>query len=60
MLLAFTGCPAGHHRLLRTMSPIESTFATVGLWRNKTRGRRLCLARITPAAFHLAQPVSKG
>ena len=43
-LLAFYDFPAEHWKHIRTSNPIESTFATVRLRTNKTRG---CLSRET-------------
>ena len=43
-LLAFYDFPAEHWKHIRTTNPIESTFATVRLRTNKTRG---CLSRQT-------------
>lgn len=43
-LLAFYDFPAEHWKHIRTTNPIESTFATVRLRTNKTRG---CLSRET-------------
>ena len=48
-LLAFYDFPAEHWRHLRTSNPIESTFATVRLRTNKTKGsgsRAACLAMV--------------
>lgn len=44
VLLAFYDFPAEHWKHIRTSNPIESTFATVRLRTNKTRG---CLSRET-------------
>jgi putative transposase len=57
-LLAFYDFPAEHWGHLRTTNPIESTFATVRLRTNKTRG---CLSRITMLAmvFKLWQSAAK-
>ena len=43
-LFAFYDFPAEHWKHIRTTNPIESTFATVRLRTNKTRG---CLSRET-------------
>ena len=43
-MLTFYDFPAEHWVLLRTTNPVESTFATVRLHTNKTRG---CLSRDT-------------
>ena len=58
-LLAFYDFPAEHWRHLRTTNPIESTFATVRLRTDKTRGsgsRSACLAMV----FKLCQQAQKG
>lgn len=47
-LLAFYDFPAGHWQHVRSTNPIESTFATVRLRTNKTRG---CLSRDTALAM---------
>lgn len=57
-LLAFYDFPAEHWKHLRTTNPIESTFATVRLRHNRTRGngnRRACLAMV----FKLLQAAEK-
>ena len=53
-LLAFYDFPAEHWKHIRTSNPIESTFATVRLRTNKTRG---CLSRKTvlTMVFRLCQ-----
>jgi putative transposase len=58
VLLAFYDFPAEHWGHLRTTNPIESTFATVRLRTNKTRG---CLSRTTMLAmvFKLWQSAAK-
>jgi putative transposase len=58
VLLAFYDFPAGHWGHIRTTNPIESTFATVRLRTNKTRG---CLSRTTMLAmvFKLWQSAAK-
>ena len=48
VLLAFYDFPAEHWGHIRTTNPIESTFATVRLRTNKTRG---CLSRTTMLAM---------
>ena len=57
-LLAFYDFPAEHWKHIRTTNPIESTFATVRLRTNKTRG---CLSRTTAftMVFRLAQCAEK-
>ena len=47
-LLAFYDFPAEHWQHVRTTNPIESTFATVRLRTNKTKG---CLSRDTALAL---------
>ena len=58
VLLAFYDFPAEHWGHIRTTNPIESTFATVRLRTNKTRG---CLSRTTMLAmvFKLWQSAAK-
>jgi putative transposase len=53
-LLAFYDFPAEHWKHIRTTNPIESTFATVRLRTNKTRG---CLSRqsVLTMVFRLCQ-----
>ena len=57
-LLAFYDFPAVHWQHIRTSNPIESTFATVRLRTNKTRG---CVSRqtILSMVFKLGQSASK-
>lgn len=58
-LLAFYDFPAEHWLHLRTTNPIESTFATVRLRTEKTKGcggRVACLTMV----FKLAESASKG
>jgi len=57
-LLAFYAFPAEHWGHIRTTNPIESTFATVRLRTDKTRG---CLSRVTMLAmvFKLYQSAAK-
>jgi putative transposase len=57
-LLAFYDFPAEHWIHLRTTNPIESTFATVRLRHNKTKGngsRKACLAMV----FRLAESAQR-
>jgi putative transposase len=58
VLLAFYDFPAEHWGHIRTTNPIESTFATVRLRTDKTRG---CLSRTTMLAmvFKLWQSAAK-
>ena len=58
VLLAFYDFPAEHWGHIRTTNPIESTFATVRLRTDKTRG---CLSRTTMLAmvFKLYQSAAK-
>lgn len=57
-VLAFYDFPAEHWAHIRTTNPIESTFATVRLRTDKTRG---CLSRVTMLAmvFKLYQSAAK-
>ena len=57
-LLAFYDFPAVHWQHIRTSNPIESTFATVRLRTNKTRG---CVSRqtILSMVFQLGQSAQK-
>ena len=57
-LLAFYGFPAEHWKHVRTSNPIESTFATVRLRTDKTKG---CLSRQTALAmvFKLAKTAER-
>jgi transposase-like protein len=57
-LLAFYDFPAAHWQHIRTSNPIESTFATVRLRTNKTRG---CVSRqtILSTVFQLGQSAQK-
>lgn len=57
-LLAFYDVPAAHWKHIRSSNPIESTFATVRLRADKTKG---CLSRETALAmvFTLAKPVER-
>ncbi len=48
-LLAFYDFPATHWQPIRTRHPIESTFATIRLRTNKTRG---CVSRQTILSLH--------
>ena len=47
-LLTFYDFPAEHWKLIRSTNPIESTFATVRLRTDKTKG---CLSRKTALAM---------
>ena len=57
-LLAFYDFPAEHWKHVRTSNPIESTFATVRLRTDKTKG---CLSRQTALAmvFKLAKSAER-
>ena len=57
-LLAFYAVPAEHWKHVRTTNPIESTFATVRLRTDKTKG---CLSRETALAmvFKLAKSAER-
>jgi putative transposase len=57
-LLAFYAAPAEHGKHVRTTNPIESTFATVRLRTDKTKG---CLSRETALAmvFKLAKSAER-
>jgi hypothetical protein len=57
-LLAFYDFPAEHWKHVRTSNPIESTFATVRLRTDKTKG---CLSRQTALAmvFRLAKTAER-
>jgi putative transposase len=57
-LLAFYDFPAEHWKHIRTVNPIESTFATVRLRTDKTKG---CLSRATALAmvFQLARSAER-
>jgi transposase-like protein len=58
VLLTFYDFPAEHWGHIRTTNPVESTFATVRLRTDKTRG---CLSRVTMLAmvFKLYQSAAK-
>jgi transposase-like protein len=58
VLLAFYDFPAEHWGHIRTTNPVESTFATVRVRTDKTRG---CLSRTTMLAmvFKLCQSAEK-
>ncbi len=58
-LLAFYDFPAEHWKHVRTSNPIESTFATVRLRTDKTKG---CLSRQTALAmvFKLAKTAERN
>jgi transposase-like protein len=58
-LLAFYGFPAEHCQHLRTTNPIESSFATVRLRTNKTKGCGSRLATLT-MVFKLAQSAERS
>jgi transposase-like protein len=57
-LLVFYDFPATHWQHIRTSNPIESTFATIRLRTNKTRG---CVSRqtILSLVFQLGHSASK-
>jgi len=57
-LLAFYDFPAEHWGHIRTTNPVQSTFATIRIRTNKTRG---CLSRDTMLAmvFKLYQSAAK-
>ncbi len=58
-LLAFYDFPAEHWKHLRTTNPIESTFATVRLRTNRTKGagsRTACLTKV----FKLCQTAARS
>ena len=57
-LLAFYGFPAAYRPSIRTINPIESTFATVRLRTAKTRGCVTC-STILSLTFKLGQGVQK-
>ena len=57
-LLAFYDFPAEHWQHLRSTNPIESTFATVRLRTDKTRGA-VCKETIVPLVFKLVQSAQK-
>ena len=59
VLLAFYDFPAEHWQHLRTTNPIESTFATVWLRTNKTKGCGTRLATLT-MVFKLTQSAEKN
>ena len=58
VLLTLYAFPAEHWGHMRTTNPLESTFATVRAWTDKTRG---CLSRVTMLAmvFKLYQSAAK-
>ena len=58
-LLAFYDFPAEHWLHLRTTNPIESTFATVRLRHDKTKGNGTAAATLA-MVFKLAQLAAKG
>jgi transposase-like protein len=55
VLLTFYDFPAEHWKHIRATNPIESTFATVRLRTDKTKG---CLSRRTALALLSASPTS--
>ena len=57
-LLAFYGFPAEHWRHIRTTNPIESTFATVRLRHDRTKGSGSRLACLT-MVYKLMESASK-
>jgi putative transposase len=59
VLLAFYDFPADHWQHLRTTNPIESSFATVRLRTNKTKGCGSRVATLT-MVFKLAQSAEKN
>ena len=59
VLLTFYDFPAEHWQHLRTTNPIESTFATVRLRTNKTKGCGSRIATLT-MVFKLAQSAEKN
>jgi putative transposase len=54
VLLTFYGFPAEHWQHIRSTNPIESTFATVRLRTDKTRGA-VSKETVTPLVFKLVQ-----
>lgn len=58
-LLAFYDFPAEHWRHLRSTNPIESTFATVRLRHDRTKGNGTAAATLA-MVFKLAQVAAKG
>ena len=58
VLLAFYDFPAEHWQHIRSTNPIESTFATVRLRTDKTRGA-VSKETITPLVFKLVQSAQK-
>jgi transposase-like protein len=59
VLLTFYDFPAEHWQHLRTTNPIESTFATVRLRTNRTKGSGSRIATMT-MVFKLAQSAEKS
>ena len=57
-LLVFYDFPAGHRRHIRTTNPIESTFATVRLRHDKTKGSGSRVACLT-MVFKLMESASR-
>ena len=58
VLLAFYDFPAEHWQHIRSTNPIESTFATVRLRTDKTRGA-VSTGTVTPFVFKLVQSAQK-
>ena len=58
VLLAFYDFPAEHWQHIRSTNPIESTFATVRLRTDKTRGA-VSKGTVTPLVFKLVQSAQK-
>lgn len=58
VLLTFYDFPAEHWQSIRSTNPIESTFATVRLRTDKTRGA-LATSTVTPLVFKLVQSAQK-
>ncbi|MEL7054160.1 MAG: IS256 family transposase [Cyanobacteria bacterium J06588_5] len=58
VLLAFYDFPAEHWQHIRSTNPIESTFATVRLRTDKTRGA-VSKETVTPLVFKLIQSAQK-
>jgi len=58
VLLAFYDFPAEHWKHIRSTNPIESTFATVRLRTDKTRGA-VSKATIVPLVFKLIESAQK-
>lgn len=58
VLLSFYDFPAEHWKHIRSSNPIESTFATVRLRTEKTRGA-VSKSTVTPLVFKLVQSAQK-